>query len=142
MLGSRFWGWEDQQGVSPYLTGDAPPALSDQDLNIDRLFGADSEFPMKFGRKMHETLAFIDQATSEVPSLESLIGYAVAFCIIAIVQQGLTLLSAFISQKVAWLSTNRLRSELLRHCLIRLEPGVQREHPPCVRPDADEPIRP
>ena len=73
--------------------------------------------------------AYIDQATSEVPSRDLLIGFAVAFCLVAIAQQGLSLVSEFISQKVAWLSTNRLRSELLRHC-IRLDMGFHNQQTP------------
>ena len=59
---------------------------------------------------------FID-AAQRGESLEKLLGAALVFITIALVQQGVAVGATYMGENVAWTATNALRIELLRHCL-------------------------
>jgi len=50
-------------------------------------------------------------------TLRDLLYYAIAFIVIALVQQGVGVWSAYTSEYVGWVATNALREDLARHCL-------------------------
>src|SRR5919109_490122 len=60
--------------------------------------------------------AFIDQATSGLP-LAALTGTALLFLAAGVANQVLAAAATYISADVGWRTTNRLRSDLARHCL-------------------------
>ncbi len=71
--------------------------------------------------------AFVDRATA--PGEEAL-GWITALYVVAVLlQQGLRVIAAWLSELVGWLTTNDLRADLLAHCLD-LDPGFHETHPP------------
>ncbi len=71
---------------------------------------------------------FIDRAV-EGAEATSLTPLAVAFIVIAIVQQGLAVLATWVAENVGWSATNELRRDLADHCL-RLDMGFHKAHSP------------
>ncbi|MEJ2732224.1 MAG: ABC transporter ATP-binding protein [Anaerolineae bacterium] len=71
---------------------------------------------------------FIDTAQAGGPS-ERLLRAALFFIAVALVQQVAAVLSAYVSENVAWTATNSLRSELADHCL-RLDMSFHNAHTP------------
>lgn len=71
---------------------------------------------------------FIDKARAH-GSLRSLIVAAVVFMAVVVVQQVLSVWATYVSENIAWTSTNRLRSDLTLHCL-RLDMGFHNTHTP------------
>ena len=63
--------------------------------------------------------SFIDAATGEAVSAlkRPLLWSALAFIVIAILQQVLSVAATYYGENVAWTATNALRAELARHCL-------------------------
>ena len=71
---------------------------------------------------------FIDTAQAGGPS-ELLLRAALLFIAVALVQQVAAVLSAYVSENVAWTATNSLRAELADHCL-RLDMSFHNAHTP------------
>lgn len=71
---------------------------------------------------------FIDTAQNGGP-VSALTGAAAAFLAIAVVQQAVALLAAFAGASVGWDATNRLRADLMRHCLS-LDLAFHKSHTP------------
>jgi ATP-binding cassette subfamily B protein len=71
---------------------------------------------------------FIDAAVAGAPAGE-LTGAAVAFLAIALVQQGLSVASAYVGEDVGWTATNGLRRDLALHCL-RLDMAFHNKRTP------------
>lgn len=71
---------------------------------------------------------FIDTAQAGGPS-ELLLRTALLFIAVALVQQVAAVLSAYVSENVAWTATNSLRAELADHCL-RLDLSFHNVHTP------------
>ena len=60
--------------------------------------------------------SFIDAAIDGSPP-EGLVGTALLFLGVALVQQALSVVARYVGEDVGWSSTNRLRADLARHCL-------------------------
>jgi ABC-type multidrug transport system fused ATPase/permease subunit len=75
--------------------------------------------------------SFIDLATSGQGAgvIGRLAALALLFMGMALVQQLLTVWSTYVSEKVAWDSTNALRNDLARHC-VDLDMSFHNEHRP------------
>lgn len=71
---------------------------------------------------------FIDTAQKGGPD-SALTRAAIAFLSIAVVQQAVALGAAYIGAVVGWEATNRLRADLMRHCL-RLDLPFHKNHTP------------
>ncbi len=71
--------------------------------------------------------AFIDRATA--PEARSLRWVTTLYVAAVVLQQGLRVVSAWLSELVGWLTTNDLRADLMAHCLD-LDPGFHEKHPP------------
>jgi ABC-type multidrug transport system fused ATPase/permease subunit len=71
---------------------------------------------------------FIDAAL-EGAALSRLVGAALLFLGIAVLQQALSVGVVYLSERVAWSATNALRAELARHCL-NLDMGFHNAHTP------------
>jgi ABC-type multidrug transport system fused ATPase/permease subunit len=71
---------------------------------------------------------FLDAAEAGQP-LPVLLGAAGLFLAVALVEQLLGLLTTYASANVGWLATNRLREEVVFHCL-HLDLGFHKQHPP------------
>jgi ATP-binding cassette subfamily B protein len=59
---------------------------------------------------------FIDTAIAQGPSL-LLVGVGILFILVALTNQGIAVLTAYLSGFVAWTATNQLRTDLVTHCL-------------------------
>lgn len=59
---------------------------------------------------------FIDMAERRIP-LSVLLVMAGGYCAIGVINQGVAIVEAFLAQSLAWSVTNRVRLDLLRHCL-------------------------
>lgn len=59
---------------------------------------------------------FIDEAMQGTKA-SKLYGAAGLFITLALIQQGINLVSTYISQNIGWLTTNKLRLDLTEHCL-------------------------
>ena len=70
---------------------------------------------------------FIDGATAG-DTAEELIPIAVAFMLVAVVHQGLSIWSTYLAEDVGWAATNRLRLELTDH-VLHLHMGFHKAHP-------------
>lgn len=73
---------------------------------------------------------FLDAAATG-NTLTVLLGAAGLFLAIALVEQALGLATTYLSTNVGWLATNRLREDLLLHCL-RLDRTFHKAHSPGV----------
>ena len=62
-------------------------------------------------------------------ALRLLLLAALAYIGFALFQQGLAVLATYVSQYVSWIATNRLRTDLLLHCL-RLDMSFHKRHTP------------
>ena len=71
--------------------------------------------------------AFIDRATA--PGARSLRWVTALYVGAVLLQQGLRVVAAWLSELVGWLTTNDLRADLMAHCLD-LDPGFHETHPP------------
>lgn len=71
---------------------------------------------------------FIDTAQAG-GSRRSLLFAAVLFIAFAVLQQGMSLAARYTSKDVGWAATNRLRADLLLHCL-RLDMPFHKQHTP------------
>ncbi|MBV5261869.1 ABC transporter ATP-binding protein [Synechococcus moorigangaii CMS01] len=71
---------------------------------------------------------FIDTALTGV-SQRALLGAALTFIALTMVQQGLAIASTYYSETIAWRVTNRLRLNLVEHCL-HLDLDFHRQHAP------------
>ena len=71
---------------------------------------------------------FLDTAGSGGPQ-RSLLLAAAAFIAFALLRQGIDLASIYINQLVSWSATNRLRADLVRHCL-KLDLSFHKRHTP------------
>ncbi|MEO5953165.1 MAG: ABC transporter ATP-binding protein [Chloroflexia bacterium] len=71
---------------------------------------------------------FIDQAQAGAP-LETLVWSALLFLAVAIVTQGLSVLSTYVGETVGWTATNNLRVDLAFHSL-RLDMPFHKTHTP------------
>jgi ATP-binding cassette subfamily B protein len=60
--------------------------------------------------------SFIDATQAEAAS-EALFNIALTFLSLALLQQGVAVLSGYLSELVAWTATNALRGDLAAHCL-------------------------
>ncbi|HTK10139.1 MAG TPA: ABC transporter ATP-binding protein [Ktedonobacteraceae bacterium] len=60
--------------------------------------------------------SFLDTALSSQGS-PALFGSALLFFVIALISQGLTVASTYVSTNVGWTATNALRADLAQHCL-------------------------
>jgi ABC-type multidrug transport system fused ATPase/permease subunit len=63
---------------------------------------------------------FIDQATAQVPAggaIANLVGVALLYIGVALVTQAVTVGATYLGEKVGWSATNKLSSDLARHCL-------------------------
>ncbi|MDF2541314.1 MAG: transporter ATP-binding protein [Herbinix sp.] len=70
---------------------------------------------------------FIDGIGQKMPT-ESLIFAAVLFILTAFLQQLLAVGSTYLSQNIGWKATNKLRLDLVKHCLS-LDMSYYKEHP-------------
>jgi ATP-binding cassette subfamily B protein len=70
---------------------------------------------------------FVDRATS--PGEHALGWVAGVYVGAVLVQQGLRVLTTWLSEQVGWLATNELRCDLMAHCL-ELDPSFHETHPP------------
>lgn len=59
---------------------------------------------------------FIDMATSGAP-MAALVSTAILFGVVALLNQGLSVVNTYLSETVAWAATNGLRFDLVAHCL-------------------------
>ncbi len=71
---------------------------------------------------------FLDTASSGGPE-RSLLLAAAAFIAFALLRQGIDLASIYVNQLVSWSATNRLRADLVRHCL-KLDLSFHKRHTP------------
>ncbi|MBX3014296.1 MAG: ABC transporter ATP-binding protein [Caldilineaceae bacterium] len=71
---------------------------------------------------------FLDAAAVNSP-LVVLLRAAGLFLLMALLEQIIGLVTTYLSTDVAWLATNRLREDLVRHCL-RLDRTFHQAHPP------------
>ena len=71
---------------------------------------------------------FIDEALSGA-ALSRLVGAALLFLGLSVLQQILSVGVVYLSERVAWSATNALRAELAQHCL-RLDMGFHNTHTP------------
>ena len=71
---------------------------------------------------------FIDGATGGAPA-EELIPIAVAFILVAVVHQGLSIWSTYLAEDVGWSATNQLRMDLTDH-VLHLDMGFHKAHAP------------
>jgi len=69
---------------------------------------------------------FIDGAVAG-DGVSELIPIAVAFILIALLQQGLAVWSTYVAEDIGWTATNRMRSDLADH-VIRLDMGFHKGH--------------
>lgn len=69
---------------------------------------------------------FIDTASGK-GSVPGLMFAAILFIGIALTNQGISILARYFSEKVAWTATNRLRTDLVAHCLD-LDMAFHKEH--------------
>ena len=74
------------------------------------------------------TRRFIDLAEAET-AYTVLIGAALSFIVVSLIQQGVTVLAHYVGETVAWNATNDLRVDLARHCL-RLDMGFHNNKSP------------
>jgi ATP-binding cassette subfamily B protein len=75
---------------------------------------------------------FIDIATQSDPAAgagQTLVRLAVLFIGVALVQQVVSVLAAYVSENVGWTATNALRADLAEHCL-RLDMSFHNRHTP------------
>lgn len=72
--------------------------------------------------------AFIDAAAAGA-DMSRLLGLAAIFLVVALVMQALSVAETYVAEDVALTATNRLRSDLLRHCL-HLDPAFHAAHTP------------
>jgi ABC-type multidrug transport system fused ATPase/permease subunit len=70
---------------------------------------------------------FIDTATSAHANTQALLGVGIVFIALALLNQGITVYSTYLSENIAWTATNRLRTDLVAHCL-RLEIAFHKAH--------------
>ena len=71
---------------------------------------------------------FIDEALAGSP-VSRLIAAAALFTVIAVVQQLVNVLAAYVSGRVGWTATNALRADLGKHCLS-LDMSFHNDHTP------------
>jgi len=71
---------------------------------------------------------FVDAAREGAPQVE-LVRAAVLFIVLALVQQGSSVLATYLGENVGWSATNALRSDLSRHCL-HLDMTFHNQHTP------------
>jgi ATP-binding cassette subfamily B protein len=71
---------------------------------------------------------FIDAAQSQ-GTQQSLLLAALVFFVLVLGQQALAIVSAYISQNMAWCTTNSLRTDLFRH-VLHLDMGFHNNHTP------------
>ena len=71
---------------------------------------------------------FIDEALAG-SAVGRLIGIAVLFTVVALVQQAVNVLATYTSGRVGWTATNALRGDLARHCM-RLDMSFHNQHTP------------
>ncbi|GLV56542.1 hypothetical protein KDH_33820 [Dictyobacter sp. S3.2.2.5] len=71
---------------------------------------------------------FIDTITSSGPQ-PVLLGLAILFIIVALVQQLVTIAATYISERLAWIATNALRADLALH-LVRMDMSFHKVHTP------------
>jgi ATP-binding cassette, subfamily B, bacterial len=69
---------------------------------------------------------FIDEAMAG-STQGRLYGAAALFITLALLQQGINLASTYLSQNIGWLTTNKLRLDLIEHCL-RLDMNFHKAH--------------
>jgi ATP-binding cassette subfamily B protein len=74
---------------------------------------------------------FLDSATSH-QAARALLSAAALFCLIALVQQVVSVLVTYVGEDVGWRATNHLRLDLARHCL-RLDLGFHNTRTPGER---------
>jgi ATP-binding cassette, subfamily B, bacterial len=72
--------------------------------------------------------SFIDAASAHAGDRQ-LLTYALLFIAIAVSQQILAVVATYLSERVAWIATNTLRSDLALHCL-RLDLSFHKERTP------------
>jgi ATP-binding cassette, subfamily B, bacterial len=72
--------------------------------------------------------SFIDAATAG-GALATLLALAGLYLLVAFVLQALSVAETFVAENLALLATNRLRGDLMLHCL-RLDPGFHATHTP------------
>ena len=70
---------------------------------------------------------FIDTLTSGSVSVQPLLSAGIAFIVLALLNQGITVYATYLSENLAWTATNRLRTDLVAHCL-RLEMAFHKAH--------------
>lgn len=70
---------------------------------------------------------FIDTATSAHANTQALLGVGIVFIALALLHQGITVYSTYLSENIAWTATNRLRTDLIAHCL-HLEMAFHKAH--------------
>lgn len=71
--------------------------------------------------------SFIDTVTSGNANTQALLVTGILFIAIALLNQGSTVYTAYLSENLAWTATNRLRADLVAHCL-RLEMAFHKAH--------------
>ena len=71
---------------------------------------------------------FIDGAVAG-KSASDLIPIAVLYMILAVIQQGLVVWSAYVAEDIGWSATNQLRADLTDH-VLRLDMGYHKTHSP------------
>lgn len=71
---------------------------------------------------------FIDAVGADVPT-EQLTSLGLLFVTVALVQQLLRIGATYVGEVVGWRASNRLRADLMSHCL-RLDLGFHKSHPP------------
>lgn len=73
---------------------------------------------------------FLDTATAGEPqAMTLLVAAALAYLAIGFAQQGVSLLTSWLGLKVGWQATNRLRTDMVAHCL-RLDMPFHKLHTP------------
>src|SRR5690242_11409274 len=58
-----------------------------------------------------------------------LLGIALLFIVVAVLQQGVKVSATYLSERVGWIATNALRSNLALH-LVRLDLSFHKQHTP------------
>ena len=73
--------------------------------------------------------SFIDSATGGHADSRALLGVGALFITLALATQIISVATTYLSENVAWTSTNALRTDLVAHCL-RLEMAFHKAHTP------------
>lgn len=71
--------------------------------------------------------AFINMITGGTAQTSTLLSIGALFIVIALLNQGITVYTTYLSENLAWTATNQLRTDLVAHCLS-LEMAFHKAH--------------